>query len=131
MSPTLIASGRRIRGLPRRSRVVSGGPAHPPSATRVSLVEMNRPWREHSAVTLSRPPAPERMENAMEACPLAGVKKNVPLYGTGSLSSLISIERMKWLGSLGWLTETRSGTAGTRRRSTIVAGPHHESHNDQ
>ena len=32
-SPSVIDSGRRIRGLPRRSRVRSAGPAHPPSAT--------------------------------------------------------------------------------------------------
>src|SRR5713101_3336592 len=110
-SPALSDSGRRRRGLPRRSRVVSGGPAQPPSATRISLVTTKRPCCEHSARAFRRPPDPERMENAMAACLLAGVKKNLPLYGTGSLSSLISIERMKWLGSIGWLTETRSGTA--------------------
>src|SRR5438445_326371 len=36
---------------------MSGGAAHPPSVTRVSLVATKRPCREHSAVTSSTPPA--------------------------------------------------------------------------
>ena len=74
---------------------MSGGDAQPPSVTRISRVATKRPCREHSAATFRSPPTPERIENATAARPLAGVKTNVPLWGIGSPSSRMSIERMK------------------------------------
>ena len=78
-----------------RARSTGAAVAQPPSATRTSRVAVNFPCREHSATARTRPPAPERMVKAAQARPLPGVKRNLPFQGTGSLSSVTSMERMK------------------------------------
>ena len=87
--------GSRSCGFPMRARSTGAAVAQPPSATRTSRVAVNFPCREHSATARTRPPAPERMVKAAQARPLPGVKRNLPFQGTGSLSSVTSMERMK------------------------------------